>query len=483
MFGALVKIRRKPKADAERKLLINLIISTPFLKEIAPILNPKDLESPYAETVVTWILEYFKTYEEAPNKAIEDIYFSRRDTVDEEEAELIGDLLKSLNDEYIIHNVSYSIEQTIAYLKKRSLTTLLENLEAKVSSGQLIQAEEAIGAYNRIEQSKASGVDILDDLDGAYDAFFSPEEELFTLLAGEAGELIGPFHRGDFIGFLAFAKRGKSFALLNAAEDALYAGLNVLYFNLEISELQIKRRIYQGLFGVPRIDQAIRIPFFEIAGDNDYEFDIDYYSEDKKGIPNNPHEFEQLFYKTSKLYNQSSYRLITIPAKSATVEDLITHMNNLEYYEGFIPDVVFVDYADLLSPSRKIEYRHQLDDIWSKLRRIALERDICVFTASQSSRESSHSDVKEHHVSEDIRKLAHVTRMIGINCNRHDRESQVTRLSILVDREYAAQARDNDIVLLQCLDICRFILDAKLLKVVSYAQNNGNDEKGKSKYS
>jgi len=53
----------------------------------------------------------------------------------------------------------------------------------------------------------------------------------------------------------------------------------------------------------------------------------------------------------------------------------------------FIPDLVVVDYADIMRPEQKSPVlRHALKDIYENLRRIAQERDVAMLTATQSNR-------------------------------------------------------------------------------------------------
>jgi len=155
----------------------------------------------------------------------------------------------------------------------------------------------------------------------------------------------------------------------------------------------------------------------------------------------------------------------------------MTHLDNLEYYDNFVPDVVVIDYADLMVSTVSKEYRHQLDDIWATLRRIATERDIAVLTATQSNRSGARQDVEESSVAEDLRKLAHVTRMVGLNRNEFDRKHGIIRLRVLADREGDAKEY-TDLLVLCCLDLCRFHMDSMLLEDVEYGEGN---EKRKTK--
>ena len=63
--------------------------------------------------------------------------------------------------------------------------------------------------------------------------------------------------------------------------------------------------------------------------------------------------------------------------------------------QDFIPDMIIVDYADLLKPegSSKEEKRHQLESIYEELRGISQEVGCPLWTASQTNRSGLNAEV------------------------------------------------------------------------------------------
>jgi len=75
------------------------------------------------------------------------------------------------------------------------------------------------------------------------------------------------------------------------------------------------------------------------------------------------------------------------PAKSASVNTIRNHYNTL-LVQGIIPDIIIVDYADLLKPqSRYKDKRFELQDLSEELRGFADEVNSPLWTASQTNRE------------------------------------------------------------------------------------------------
>lgn len=461
--------RKKIVLDLERKLITNMIISDAFLREIVPVLKPSNLKSQYTQLVARWVLDYYNEFNEAPKKNIQEIYLLKRKEIDDDEViELIGTFLQNLSDE-VPNNINFSVKQAIDYLKQRSLEITNEALKQAIQTNDLLEAENVIGNYSRIELLSIKGIDVLTDVDSIHEAFNTTDEVLFSM-SGKLGEILGTFSRGDFVSYLAFAKRGKTTWLLSTAQEALRKENNVVFISLEMTQNQIIRRLWESFAGRPKEDKEIILPkFISLPIDmreDEKVWGVKFDTEFREGFPRDRKSIENEIVRLSRYLKRGKLKLITLPARSATVKDINNHLTNLMIYEDFVPDVIIIDYADLLSPTIKQEHRHQLDDIWAELRKMAVEWNSCLITVSQSNRGSANSDLSEESIAEDIRKIAHVTKMIGINQTRKEHKQGLYRLSLLAQRE-GLTIRDH-VLCLSCLDIARPCLDSRMADEVLY---------------
>ena len=105
--------------------------------------------------------------------------------------------------------------------------------------------------------------------------------------------------------------------------------------------------------------------------------------------------------------------------------------------DGWVPDVVVIDYADLILPPAGIrEQRDRINAVWEGLRALSLASHCLVVTATQANRESYDAHLlRMKHSSEDKRKLSHVTGMIGLNCTSQEKQIGVMRLNWMALRE------------------------------------------------
>lgn len=166
--------------------------------------------------------------------------------------------------------------------------------------------------------------------------------------------LNGGWERKTLSTFIAPTGAGKSMFLVNAACAAVEQGLNVFYATLEMADFKIGLRADSYYSGVSIND-----------------------------VPLNKDKVQ------SAIASKAKGRLIIKewPTKRASVETLRGHLQRLKQAKDFVPDMVIVDYADLLRSSRSYgEKRHELEGVYEELRGVAQEFNCIVITADQTNR-------------------------------------------------------------------------------------------------
>ena len=105
--------------------------------------------------------------------------------------------------------------------------------------------------------------------------------------------------------------------------------------------------------------------------------------------------------------------------------------------EGWVADVIVIDYADILAPPAGVtEFRHQQNKTWQQLRSLSQEKHALVITATQSDAKSYEvRTVTRKNFSEDKRKMAHATGIIGLNQQPAEKDQGVMRLNWVVRRD------------------------------------------------
>lgn len=139
-----------------------------------------------------------------------------------------------------------------------------------------------------------------------------------------------------------------------------------------------------------------------------------------------------------KFFNIYKKKLMleTYPNDSLSIKMIENQLDIWEKKINFIADVIIIDYADLLVPSKSTEFRHQQNQIWKDLRSLSQKRHICLITATQADAKSYDQEtVQLKNFSEDKRKYAHVTAMYGLNQTADEKLKGIMRVNELLVRD------------------------------------------------
>ena len=470
--------REKLNTLNERDLIMGLVTSDKFCKEVAPILNPRHLEIDYTRIISGWVKDYFEKFGVAPKKDILKLYRSHVEEItDESLQDNVLSFIEKVSRDFDgqkTFNDGFAIQQAVHYLKARSLLNFSEDISSYLTTGEIEKAEALITKYRKVEKESGEGVSILDDSETVLNALIEEQDKLFSL-GGAYGRLVGDICREDFVAFLAPMKAGKTFQLIDCGIEAVKNGLNVVFFSLEMSRTNMIKRIWKALSGQVTEDIELKIPHFVEDG-NKYIIEMKTVSKKASSIL----EIEKKQKSLKRMFRGGSFRVYAEPANSLTVEALETKLDDLSH-DGFVPDVIIIDYADIMKSSDKTsELRNQIDGIWKRLRAIAQKRKAVVITASQTNRGAISREVEAEDVAEDVRKLAHVTSMVSLSKTKYCKENSLAIFSQLVVREGVPETRK--VIATQCLSLGRPVLDSRWKdEVILDSDENESDVKRKKK--
>jgi replicative DNA helicase len=123
------------------------------------------------------------------------------------------------------------------------------------------------------------------------------------------------------------------------------------------------------------------------------------------------------------------------PTKSASVSTLKNHIEKLRK-RGIEPDMILVDYADLLRPPRATgEKRHELEETYEGLRGLAQSYEIPCWTASQTNRGGLNAEViTMEAISEAFNKCFVADFIFSLSRTVQDKQANKGRLFIAKNR-------------------------------------------------
>ena len=501
----------KPDKHIERRIVIGLIVSDAYIKEVSRIWDARILQSQMAQTLAGWCMEYFEKYEKAPGKDIEGIYLQKlkaglnRDVAEDIEE----DILPDLSDEYdrTHFNVQYLMDQTKAYFRGRNLSLFADQITGMVSQGDLTEAETVASEYKPLAEGTDNDLDLSSpEADTRIATAFSLAESPIITYPGALGRFLNhQLVRGGFIAFLGSEKRGKTWTLMDFSIRACQQGANVAFFQAgDMTEDQQLRRICISLAGrsdKPKYCKSIRLPVLDcgrnfndecdreerkgsgcinpkieakqayaaikdIAGKSQEALDelLDGTGKDYTpcGLDKCPDFVGSIWFEMTKPVNPLSveeaqavrreffkpkgkvikrkrgkFKLSTYYNGTLSIKEIRAVLDRWEQQDNFVPDVVLIDYMDLLIDQTN-EFRHKQNEIWKGGRRISQERHCLVITVTQADADSYDRDTLSlKNFSEDKRKYSHVTAFYGLNQDRKGTEKKlgVMRINELMVRD------------------------------------------------
>lgn len=486
--------RRKPTSHVERNVITGMIVSDRYIREIIPLFKLEYLTVDPIRKVAEWCLDYFEQYNKAPVNHIRDLYqYHAEKTLDEDHAEYIADFLTSIDGEHARadkFNVDYILDQSILYFKEQSLRNLSDDIKGVLNAGDVDEAEVLLTQYNKVDKPLSVGINPITDVNAIQNAFESRAQPLFKL-PGALGEMLNSqFTREAFILLQGPEKRGKTWWLITLGMWAHRNRCNVAFFSVgDMSEQQFVRRQhiylakrsddikYCGPMLVPVLDcehsqndtcqlvdrvstcgvisEGIKLSYNEARSYKPCTFCL---KEDPKRFvgaywykrrpavdPLTWREAYQEGLKYEQRVRGKGMKLACFPSDSVNIKDLNRVMDRWEVEEGFIPDVIAIDYADILAPEDpREEARHRVNATFKALRRLSQERKACVITATQTDAASyDQVSVSRKNFSEDKRKYAHVTAAYGLNQTNAEKLDGVMRIGDFgLVREDASSTRE-----------------------------------------
>lgn len=437
---------RKYQASEERTILTALITHDGVLGAVAGKLGKaaKPFASRWSNHIAQWCLSYYTKYQRAPGKHIKGLFlrFAQK-SADNESVELIERYLSGLSKEYARAreiNEKFLIDLASNYFDKVRLERLAEEIEHGIEVSDVDKAREALAGYEHLDFSHKAWLDPFTNESIKQTFRRSDEKESLVQFPGALGEFLSPhFERSGFVSFCGPDKRGKSFWLQEVVWRALKQRRRVLYYVFgDMSEDEVNKRLYTRMLRRPWKGGKVRLPIKLTP--NGKEVVVRY--KEKEREPISPRSVAEAAAKLKQVCasKESRLRLRCDGGMLVSAGDIETDVKKAAE-SGWVPDVVVVDYADLLSPepqTRTQDVRHQMNMSWLVLRRIGLEYGCLVVTATQTASTAYGSWlIRKRDFSEDKRKNAHVTGMIGINQTEGEggeKEKGIYRLNWVVLR-------------------------------------------------
>jgi len=411
------------------------------------------------------IYDFIDRYKKPPKDHIADLMADKLENKkNPREKSLYEDILLSikelwasgLNEEYAISQ----LELTIRRQSMRAMAVDLAKLLQKDTDESLDEAEKLLTTAKAQTASVFNPGLRLSDKDRVLD-FLEQQDACFPTGIPDLDKRgFGPTRKELWL-YIAAAKRGKTWMLIQLAKMAMLHRLKVCHVSLEMSEPRMAQRYFQALFAMSKRKEKFTVNTF--AKDQLGRFTG---FDEKEVTPSITMDDPNIRKKLERRISRFGPRMLDnvfvkqFPGGSLTVRGLIGYLDNLESNERFIPDLLIVDYPDLMKIDKN-NPRFSIDEIYKELRGLAVERNMALAIVSQGNRSSETAKtVRNDHVAEAWSKIAHADCVITYNQSKSEHKMKLARLiisagrndedklSIVVSQNYAMGTFVNDSVLM-----------------------------------
>ena len=340
--------------DFQIKVLSSLLTHKEFLVNIHDIISEEYFENQAQKWAIKEVLNYYDKYHTTPSLDILKVELQK---VDNEVLQI--SIKEQLKQAFVTSDddLEYVQEEFTNFCKNQQLKKALMSSVDLLKAGDFDGIRFIVDNALKAGQDKNIGHEYAKDIESRYrensrETVPTPWPRINNLLQGGLGN-------GDFGLIFGNPGGGKSWSLVALGGHAVKMGYTVLHYTLELGEDYVGKR-YDAFF--------TKIPVNKVDAHKDQVAEL---------IPQLPGKLIIKEYPTGK-------------ATVSTIESHIAKATSM----GSKPDLVIIDYVDLLS-SRKTnrERKDEIDDIYTSTKGLARQLDIPIWSVSQVNRAGANDNV------------------------------------------------------------------------------------------
>lgn len=381
----------------QSKVISCLLTRKNFLQNINDILIEDYFENQGLKWIVKEILKYYGKYHTSPTLEV------LKTEMKKLENEILQISIKEqLKEAYILidsSDLDYVEQEFHNFCKNQQLKKALLSSVNLLKEGEYDSIRHLIDNALKSGQDKNIGHEYNKDIEERYrldsrKAIPTPWEEINKLLQGGLGG-------GDLGLVFGGPGGGKSWGLVALGAFATKLGYNVVHYTLELSEIYLGLR-YDAFYN--------NIP-------------VNFIKDHKKKVLENTKNIE------GKLVIKE------YPMKGASISTIESHLQKVVDLE-FKPDLIIIDYIDLLSSKRRnFDAKEEIDDIYTSTKGLARKLNLPIWSVSQVNRAGSKDVIIEgDKASGSYNKMAVADFALSFSRNKEDKIRGKARGHIMKNR-------------------------------------------------
>ena len=347
-------------------IIKSLIDNDDYMRRVTPFLKEEYFVSSGERVIFKHVKNYVENYNNPPTIEALMIEMSNDNTIVEDTFSDIDTVMNTVKEEIKAPEIEWLLTTTEKFCKDRALEIALHEAisiyegkskdKAKGAIPDILSAALAVGFETTI------GHDYFENADDRYEYYNRKEEKISTGILYLDKVTNGGFSKKTLNLLLAGTNVGKSLAMCNMAANNLMDGKNVLYISAEMKEEEISKRIDANVLDIEIKNlQTISKSYFDD--------------------------------RIARAKKKTTGRLIVkeYPTSSASVTHIRSLLNELLLKKHFVPDIIYVDYLNILISTRFKAGQISNTNTYYKaiseeLRGLGVEMNVPIVSASQFNR-------------------------------------------------------------------------------------------------
>ena len=417
----------KLSGSLQENLLCLVCFSDTGFQAVRDSVAPELFTSQVYRDILERIYDFIDRFKKPPKEHLADLLEDvlQKDTPQSQLYEQVIVAAHGLKDNL---NEEYTLTQLDTFVRQQRLKIGVVQATQFISEGDLDQAEtvleDALRNHLQLFRPGLTLRDVLQEMKKGVES-----NDVINMGIPELDKRrLGPARKELFV-FIGPPKRGKSWMLGHITKRALMQRLKVSVVTLEMSEKLWGSRLLQSLFAITKREGEVLYSKMErdklgrlIGLDRVKLKKVLAFSDDKT--------FKRIAEKLDSFEGRLEVFIREFPTRAIGIHGLRAYLGSLERTQQFLPDILVLDYADLLKVDTK-NYRIEIGAMYQELRGIAVERNMMVATASQANREGAGARmVLDTHTAEDFSKIGTADCAITYSQTQAERQLGLARLFV-----------------------------------------------------
>lgn len=413
--------------------------------------------------IATRAYDYLDKYKAPAGDHLPDLLTDKLEGENKREGQLYADIIENIYNSKDKINKEYVMSQLETYVKRQALRSVAIELTKALqrdTEESLEEAEHLITKSNHVSLSLFDPGTYLSDKKRALRFLDIAESALPTGIPELDRRNLGPVRKELWL-LIANAKRGKSWSLIHLAKMALMHRVRVVHISLEMSEERCAQRYFQAMLALSKRNEPVQTTRFvrdKLNRITDFE--------DARVMPaltlDDPHIRKKLEKSIDRWALRAFGNIVikAFPTGMLTMPQLTAYLDNLEATQQFVPDLLILDYPDLMKLDKN-NFRLSLDELFKDLRGLLVKRNIAGAAVSQSNRSGEKAkQVGSENVAEAYSKIAHADTVLTYSQTEAEHKLGLARLHV------AAARNDDDkfsLLISQNYTMGNFVVDSAMM--------------------